>query len=161
MARGKGPHAELLEAALVEAARKAGEVWPLQGSGGGVDSDAQVQGGVLIIFGQGEHAGFSCHAPADTSAQLPSVLRGMAYDIEGDMRAAGHPGHVRTLGDELPREMARVRDQVMPHYLAIGAEGVPALMMMRAALDGAAVAAVAADLVGMLHAYQDLQGFTP
>lgn len=160
MPEGKGNHAELLEAALVEAARKAGEVWPVEGSGGMVEGNAKVTGGILIVFGQREHEGFCCHAPAAVTARVPSILRGMAYDIDGDLRAGGVPSHFRTLGDELPREMARVRDEVMPHYREIGVEGLPALMMMREALDAAAVAAVGSDLVGMIHAYRALQGFT-
>lgn len=38
-----------------------------------------------------------------------------------------------TLGDALPREMARVRDEVMPAYIAIGPAGGLALALMRAA----------------------------
>ena len=64
-----------------------------------------------------------------------------------------------TLGDALPREMSRVRDQVMPPYLAIGPEGVAALMMMRAALDDAARAMASGNVVAMLRAYESLKGF--
>jgi hypothetical protein len=65
-----------------------------------------------------------------------------------------------TLGEELPREMARVRDEVMPAYLEIGRAGVPALMMMRRALDDAARAMAEGDAVAMIRAYQDLKGFS-
>lgn len=64
-----------------------------------------------------------------------------------------------TLGDALPREMARVRDEVMPAYLEIGAAGAMALMLMRASLDRAAKAMIAGDAVGMLAAYTDLTGY--
>lgn len=47
-------------------------------------------------------------------------------------------GDRTTLGEALPREMARVRDEVMPSYIEIGAPGRYALIMMRAALDAAA-----------------------
>lgn len=65
-----------------------------------------------------------------------------------------------TLGDELPKEMARVRDEIMPHYLEIGDAGKPALFLMRVALDDAARSAVAGDVVGMIAAYEALRGFT-
>jgi hypothetical protein len=68
-----------------------------------------------------------------------------------------------TLGDALPREMARVRDQVMPAYLALqGMPNVmvePALAMMRASLDAASKAMIEGDVVAMLRAYEDLKGF--
>ncbi len=66
-----------------------------------------------------------------------------------------------TLADGLPREMARVRDEVMPQYLALrGMPGVsvePALALMRASLDRAAKAMAEGDVVAMLRAYQDLK----
>ena len=69
-----------------------------------------------------------------------------------------------TLGDALPREMARVRDQVMPTYLALqNTPGVwvePALMMMRHSLDAAAKAMAEGDVVAMLRAHEDLKGIT-
>lgn len=39
------------------------------------------------------------------------------------------------LGEALPKEMARVRDHVMPAYLDIGPSGAFALAFMRADLD--------------------------
>jgi hypothetical protein len=65
-----------------------------------------------------------------------------------------------TLGEALPREMARVRDEVMPAYLEIGAVGMFALAMMRAALDAAARAMAEGDVVAMIRALEDLRGFT-
>lgn len=64
-----------------------------------------------------------------------------------------------TLGDALPREMTRIRDEVMPAYVAVGPAGSFALMMMRDALDRAAKAMVEGDAVAMLAAYNDLRGF--
>ena len=68
-----------------------------------------------------------------------------------------------TLGDALPREMARVRDEVMPAYLALrGMPNVivePALAMMRASLDAAARAMIEGDVVAMLRCYEDLKGY--
>lgn len=69
------------------------------------------------------------------------------------------PEDPSTLGDALPREMARVRDQVMPAYLAIGTPGLFALTMMRADLDLAARAMAEGDVVAMLRAYQSLKGY--
>lgn len=67
---------------------------------------------------------------------------------------------VGTLGEALPLEMARVRDQVLPVYLECGLGGLFAATMMRKALDDAAKAMIEGDVVAMLRAYQDLQGFT-
>ena len=69
-----------------------------------------------------------------------------------------------TLGDALPREMARVRDEVMPQYLAVrripGVNVEWVLTRMRASLDRAAKAMAEGDVVAMLRAYQDLKGYT-
>lgn len=65
-----------------------------------------------------------------------------------------------TLGDALPREMARVRDKVMPPYIAIGPAGAMALAMMRADLDAAATAMAEGDVVAMLQAYESLKGYS-
>jgi hypothetical protein len=64
-----------------------------------------------------------------------------------------------TLGDALPREMARVRDEVMPAYLEIGPSGAFALLFMRRALDAAAKALAEGDVVAMIEAYKELQDF--
>jgi hypothetical protein len=67
------------------------------------------------------------------------------------------------LADALPREIARVRDDVMPAYLALrGTPGVmvePALALMRASLDAASRAMVDGDVVAMLRALEDLRGY--
>ena len=67
---------------------------------------------------------------------------------------------VDTLGDALPREMARVRDVVMPIYLEIGPSGQFALAMMRADLDAAAKAMAEGDVIGMMRAYAELKDYT-
>lgn len=66
---------------------------------------------------------------------------------------------IDTLGDALPREMARVRDEVMPAYQACGNAGVFALTMMRRDLDAAAKALAEGDVVAMLRAYQSLKEY--
>jgi hypothetical protein len=64
-----------------------------------------------------------------------------------------------SLGEALPREMARVREMVMPEYIRIGPPGQLALMFMRKALDEAAKAMAEGDVVAMIRAYQELKGF--
>lgn len=64
-----------------------------------------------------------------------------------------------TLGDALPREMTRVRDRVMPAYIAIGAPGAFALAMMRADLDAAQKAMIEGDTVAMIRLYESLKGY--
>jgi hypothetical protein len=64
-----------------------------------------------------------------------------------------------TLGEALPVEMARVRDKVMPAYLAIGSAGALALAMMRAELDAAAKALAEGDVVEMMRVYESLKGY--
>ena len=64
-----------------------------------------------------------------------------------------------TLGDALPREIARVRDEVLPAYLAIGYAGAFAVMMIRRDLDRASKAMIEGDTVEMLRVYEALKGF--
>ena len=66
---------------------------------------------------------------------------------------------VETLGDALPKEMARVRDTIMPMYIEIGPPGTFALRMMRASLDAAAKAMAEGDCVAMIAALEDLRGY--
>ena len=64
---------------------------------------------------------------------------------------------VDTLGEALPREMARVRDEVMPAYVEIGPAGAFGLAMMRQNLDEAARALAEGDVVAMVRVYQSLK----
>ncbi len=64
-----------------------------------------------------------------------------------------------TLGEALPRAMTRVRDHVMPTYVAIGPSGAFGLMFMRQALDRAAKAMAEGDVVAMIAAIQELREF--
>lgn len=64
-----------------------------------------------------------------------------------------------TLGEALPREMARVRDEVMPAYLEIGPMGTFSLALMRRDLDLAAKAMVEGDVVAMIRAHEALKGY--
>lgn len=63
-----------------------------------------------------------------------------------------------TLGEELPKEMARVRDKLLPLYDAIPT-GVFAATMMRRDLDRAAKAMAEGDVVEMMSAYQSLKEY--
>ncbi len=65
-----------------------------------------------------------------------------------------------TLGDALPREMTRVRDEVMPAYAAIGIPAAYALALMRADLDAAQRAMAEGDAPAMLRAYEALKEYT-
>lgn len=64
-----------------------------------------------------------------------------------------------TLGEELPKEMARVRDVLMPMYRGIGPAGGFALAMMRTSLDRATKAMAEGDTVKMLRVYEDLKAY--
>lgn len=66
---------------------------------------------------------------------------------------------IDTLGDALPREMARVRDELMPMYQEIGPPGAFALAMMRADLDAAAKAMMEGDTVEMIRRYNSLKEY--
>ena len=62
-----------------------------------------------------------------------------------------------TLGEALPQEMARVRDEVLPAYLEVGPPGMFAASCMRQDLDEAAKALAEGDLVKMIQVYQSLK----
>lgn len=63
---------------------------------------------------------------------------------------------MNTLGDELPRQMARVRDELLPVYDAIPG-GQFAAAFMRADLDAAAKAMIEGDVVEMVRVCKKLQ----
>jgi hypothetical protein len=62
-----------------------------------------------------------------------------------------------SLGEALPAEMARVRDEVIPTYLEIGPSGAFAVAWMTAELDAAAKALAEGDVVEMVRCYQALK----
>ena len=64
-----------------------------------------------------------------------------------------------TLGDDLPKQMARVRDELIPQYQSIGPAGGFAIAMMRRSLDRAATAMTKGDLAAMIAAYQELKSY--
>lgn len=65
-----------------------------------------------------------------------------------------------TIGDALPREMARVRDELMPLYREIGNPGLFALGLMQIDLDKAAKALAKGDLIEMIRCYNALKGYS-
>jgi hypothetical protein len=62
-----------------------------------------------------------------------------------------------TVGEELPKEMARVRDHVLPHFVEIGPAGAIGAMLIRADLDRAAKAMAEGDVVEMIRVLQSLK----
>ena len=64
-----------------------------------------------------------------------------------------------TLGEDLPKQMARVRDELIPQYQSIGPAGAFAIAMMLRSLDRAAVALAEGDLPVMLAVYKELKDF--
>ncbi len=64
-----------------------------------------------------------------------------------------------SLGEELPKEMARVRDVVMPAYLEIGQAGALALLMMRRDLDFATKALAEGNVLDVIRAYKALKEY--
>jgi hypothetical protein len=62
-----------------------------------------------------------------------------------------------TLADELPKQMARVRDKILPHYVAIGPAGMFGATMIRRDLDAAAKALAEGDTVEMIRLCQSLK----
>ena len=65
-----------------------------------------------------------------------------------------------TLGEALPKEITRVRDEVLPLYDAIGSPGIFAATMMRQSLDAASKAMIEGDLPAMIRCYEDLKGYS-
>lgn len=65
---------------------------------------------------------------------------------------------IRTLGEALPEEIARVRDHILPEYDKIPG-GFIASGLMRADLDAAARALAEGDLVAMIRVYESLKGW--
>lgn len=65
-----------------------------------------------------------------------------------------------TLGDALPKEVARVRDEVLPAYKAIGQPGAIASRLMEIDLQEAGRAMLSGDVVAMIRVYKSLQGWT-
>lgn len=63
-----------------------------------------------------------------------------------------------TLGEALPKEMARVRDELIPAYQEIGLAGRFGIIQFQRLLDEAAQAMIKGDVVEMLRVYTALKG---
>lgn len=66
---------------------------------------------------------------------------------------------MKTLGEALPEEIPRVRDEVLPAYVALGGPGLFAATMMRADLDRASKAMIEGDTIAMLRVYESLKRY--
>lgn len=66
---------------------------------------------------------------------------------------------IKTLREELPKEITRVRDEVLPAYVEIGSSGTFAVLSMKAAIVLAEKAIAEGDTVMMLQCYQSLKGY--
>ena len=75
------------------------------------------------------------------------------------MSTLTHVNSPKTLGEALPKEMARVRDEVLPVYLEIGPSGQFAATMMRLSLDRATKALAEGDIGAMIDTYNELKEF--
>ena len=63
---------------------------------------------------------------------------------------------VETLGDALPKEIARVQE-ILGQYIAIGPNGAFGAAIIRAKLAAATTAMIEGDLVGMIAAHKKLK----
>ena len=66
---------------------------------------------------------------------------------------------MNTLGDDLPKEQARVRE-VLGYYKEIGPAGAFGAAMIEQSLQDADSAVISGDLAAMISAYEDLQTIT-
>lgn len=62
-----------------------------------------------------------------------------------------------TLGEDLPKEMARVRDHVLPHYVELGPVGAFGAHFIRADLAAAVQALAEGDVAEMIRVYKALK----
>lgn len=65
-----------------------------------------------------------------------------------------------TLADALLSEITRVRDEVLPSYIAIGPPGAFAAGMMRAEMDAASRALAEGDAVACMRLLESLRGYS-
>ena len=64
-----------------------------------------------------------------------------------------------SLGEELPKEQARVRE-LIGLYREIGPAGTLAIHLMESTLQRADQAVMSGDVIAMIQCYEDLKGFT-
>ena len=112
--------------------------------------------------------GFDHSLPAPVVARDPGDVHRVSYVRpafvlrDGGSRAAADLSEeikMETLGSDLPKQMARVRDVLIPQYMEIGPAGGFAIAMMRRSLDRAATALAEGDLPAMIAAYKELKDY--
>lgn len=91
---------------------------------------------------------------ADVERQELVAIRDELLD-----RPVSLPDDQASLGTELPKEMARIRDIVIPQYQSIGPAGSFAIALMKERLDRAAKAMAEGDLLAMISCYRQLKDF--
>lgn len=67
--------------------------------------------------------------------------------------------NIDTLGDALPREMKRVREEIIPVYQTCGNSGQLAIALMNSDLSKAEIALASGDTVKMIEAYNALKEY--
>lgn len=67
------------------------------------------------------------------------------------------PTEIKTLADALMEQIQRVRDELMPAYIAIGPPGASAMAFICRDLDAATKALAEGDAVACLRAYKALK----
>lgn len=66
---------------------------------------------------------------------------------------------MESVGTALPKEMARIRDVVIPAYQSCGPASNIAIAFMKVDLDAAANAMAEGDTIGMIHALVALRDY--
>lgn len=64
-----------------------------------------------------------------------------------------------SLGEELPKELARVR-KILGYYKEIGPAGIFGATMIEQALQRADRASISGDVVAMIQSYEELKGIS-
>lgn len=62
-----------------------------------------------------------------------------------------------SLAEALPKEITRVRDEILPAYLEIGEAGMFGAAFIRQTLDIAVAAMSSGDVIAMIQSYQALK----
>lgn len=64
-----------------------------------------------------------------------------------------------SVGEEIQKEIKRVRDVVIPAYQEIGPPGQLAIMIMKTSLDNAVRALAEGDVIQIIRHYEDLKAY--
>lgn len=74
-------------------------------------------------------------------------------------RIANMNGEIKTLGDELPKQIARVKELITVYESLPGKVGFPAAHLMRVDVNYAERVTQYQDVVGMMQAHEKLKGW--